>query len=160
MSAGINTVISKTLNIFTIANDFFSHRRGKSMPKKITATYTLLMPLADIQAQAEQGNAEQQYVLANLYCNGEGVAQDYRQAAKLFYHAALQDHRGAQSKLGLCFEYGYGIGKDEEEALRWYARAQQTGHTTPDSGITGETKSRIIPLAIAILIGYALAKFL
>jgi len=152
-------MISKTLNIFSYATDFFSGLNSKTSPKKIIATYTLLMPLAEIQSLAEQGDAEQQYVLANLYCNGEGVAQDYRQAAQLYYKAALQNHTGAQSKLGLCFEYGYGVGKDEEEALRWYTSAQQTGHSI-NSDLADGSKSRIIPLVIAIVIGYFLAKFI
>jgi TPR repeat protein len=58
---------------------------------------------------------------------GEGVAQDDEQAAKLFRKAAELGHPGGQYFLGRCFEKGRGVGKDMTEALRWYRRAGENG---------------------------------
>ena len=50
---------------------------------------------------AEQGHAEAQFNLSLMYCNGEGVLQDYNEAVKWYPKSAEQDNRLAQATLGL-----------------------------------------------------------
>ena len=42
--------------------------------------------------------------------------------------AAEQGYARAQSNLGLAYEYGRGVGKDNREAVRWYRKAAEQGH--------------------------------
>jgi TPR repeat protein len=50
---------------------------------------------------ADQGNARAQFNLGVLYANGQGVAQDYAEAARWYRKAADQGHADAQNNLGL-----------------------------------------------------------
>ena len=45
--------------------------------------------------------------------------------------AAEQGHAWAQFNVGICFEEGKGIGKNIEEAFKWYMKAAEQGH--PDA---------------------------
>jgi uncharacterized protein len=63
-----------------------------------------------------------------MFENGEGVAQDYAEAVRLYSLAAAQGHAGAQANLGLMFENGQGVAQDRAEAIRWYRLAAAQGH--------------------------------
>lgn len=74
---------------------------------------------------ADQGNAEAQFYLAQLYMKGEGVPRDDKQAAKWYRFAADQGVALAQYNLGIYYEQGTGVRKDIGEAVRWYRRAAE-----------------------------------
>ena len=85
---------------------------------------------------ADQGDAMAQYQLGKFYDGGEVVAdKPFRQtadnlwlAAKWFHRAAEQGHAESQYKLGKCYRYGWGLEKDEVEAMKWYRKAAEQGH--------------------------------
>ena len=54
---------------------------------------------------ADQGNADAQFFLANMYSQGSGVTQDYREATKWNRLAAQQGMARAQLTLGVAY-YG------------------------------------------------------
>ena len=58
---------------------------------------------------------------------GEGVAQDYAEAVRLYRLAADQGDADAQFNLGVMFEYGQGVAKNRAEAIRWYRLASTQG---------------------------------
>ena len=47
----------------------------------------------------------------------------------LFTLAAQQGHSDAQYNLGVCYRNGYGVVKDDKEAVRLYTLAAQQGHS-------------------------------
>jgi TPR repeat protein len=59
--------------------------------------------LAELRPLAEQGNAEAQYSLANLYRDGRGVPRDDEQAAALYQSAAEGGSWWAALDLGLLY---------------------------------------------------------
>lgn len=61
---------------------------------------------------AEQGKSQAQYNLGCSYRDGQGVSQDYSQAAQWFRKAADQGYAPAQSDVGLLYEYGHGVPQD------------------------------------------------
>jgi len=67
----------------------------------------------------EQGDAEAQYNLGVMYYSGEGVPEDYTEAAKWFRKAAEQGHAEAQYNLGVMYDSGDGVPKDDVEAYAW-----------------------------------------
>ena len=78
---------------------------------------------------AEQGNAEAQAMLGLMYANGEGVAQNDREAVKWFHLAADQEHKGAQYSLGLGYAKAKGgITQDYQEAVRLFRLSAAQGH--------------------------------
>ena len=67
----------------------------------------------DYRSDAEQGLAEAQFNLGLCYYNGDGVLQDYNQAAYWFTKAAEQGDASSQYSLGLCYNTGEGVPKSK-----------------------------------------------
>ncbi|MGB7768661.1 MAG: response regulator [Verrucomicrobiia bacterium] len=59
------------------------------------------------------------------YSRGEGVPQDYAEAAKWFRKAAEMGFARAQSVLGVCYGNGVGVPKDEIESFKWCQKAAE-----------------------------------
>ena len=55
------------------------------------------VPLVEI---ADEGSADAQYLLGLMYAQGQGVAQDFYQAGKMYRLAGDQGHAAAQ--INLC----------------------------------------------------------
>ena len=70
---------------------------------------------------AQAGFPEAQYQLARMYHRGYAV-QDDAEAARLYQLAAEQDHAMAQNNLGVMYEQGRGVERDEALAARWYRK--------------------------------------
>jgi TPR repeat protein len=79
------------------------------------------------QLAAAQNLDEGQYMLGYMYCNGNGVAQDFAEALRLFQLAAAQGHPYALFMVAECHEKGRGVRENNAEAIRWYRRAQEAG---------------------------------
>ncbi len=77
----------------------------------------------DTVRSAEKGEVDSQFMLADAYYNGEGVAQDYAKAAHWFAKAAEQDDFEALYCLGVCYENGHGVEKDPHKAFELYLQA-------------------------------------
>lgn len=79
------------------------------------------------RAAAEQGDADAQYVLANAYWNGRGVAMDKREAVRWYREAAEQGHAEAQLGMGLAYANGDGVSINVPMAVDWYRKAAEQG---------------------------------
>ena len=84
-------------------------------------------PLADLRAQAEQGDAATQYELGRRYADGRDVARDDTEAARWYRLAADQGLAQAQARLGALYADGRGVAQDYTEAVRWYRLAAGQG---------------------------------
>ena len=72
---------------------------------------------------AEQGDAEAQVNVGEIFERGLGAAPNY-EAARLWYEkSAAQGNRRAQFNLGTFFEQGLGVAPDPMQALNWYRQA-------------------------------------
>ncbi|APE42087.1 hypothetical protein BOO69_00680 [Sulfitobacter alexandrii] len=81
----------------------------------------------DIEARAEQGQAEAQFALGQRHHTGDGVMQDYAEAAHWFELAAAQGHPDAANLLARYRFEGLGVEQDRAEALRLFEAAAETG---------------------------------
>jgi hypothetical protein len=84
---------------------------------------------------AERGDASAQFVLGNMYENGEGVKQDYQQAMSWYRKAAELGNASAQSNLGTMYEHGEGAVKDLRQAMSWYLKAAMQGNAQAQSNL-------------------------
>lgn len=84
--------------------------------------------ISAVRAEAEHGDAENQYRMGLLYTNGKEVPQDYATAREWFYLAAQKDHADSQYMLGVALTSGRGIRKNHEQAATWFAKAAKQGH--------------------------------
>jgi len=69
---------------------------------------------------AEQGNAEAQFSLGNMYAEGHGVPQDDQQSISWFRMAAEQGFAPAQVNLGVMYTLGQGVEQSLVEAHKWF----------------------------------------
>lgn len=81
----------------------------------------------ETRTSAEKGNAVAQNNLGVMYATGNGVAQDYKAAAKWYERAAEQGYAVAQHNLGGLYEQGLGVPQDPAAAAVWYALGAEQG---------------------------------
>ena len=60
-------------------------------------------------ALAEQGDADAQNNLSAMYCKGQGVTQDFKEAVKWYRQSAEQGGADAQYALGGMYGNGQGV---------------------------------------------------
>ena len=77
------------------------------------------------QPLADAGDSRAQFAVGILYYAGEGVPQNYFDAAWWFNQAAEQGHAAAQFNLGNAYKNGWGVNKDDKEAVRWWRAAAE-----------------------------------
>lgn len=75
--------------------------------------------LQTLQTQANQGIAEAQNGLGELYAKGKGMPQDYDQARLWYEKAAAQGHPHAQNNLAELYFAGLGVPQDFVRAYMW-----------------------------------------
>jgi hypothetical protein len=78
--------------------------------------------------RANAGDMEAQFTLGEMYDRGDGVPQDFAQAAEWHLKAAAQGLAEAQAELGDKYRTGRGVPKDFAEAVAWYRKAAEQGH--------------------------------
>ena len=87
--------------------------------------YEVCSDLASCQPLAEQGNAEAQFNLADIYDEGLlGVAKNPEKAALWYTKSANQGNEAAMVSLGDLYYYGSGgVPKDQAKSIEWYQKA-------------------------------------
>jgi TPR repeat protein len=75
-------------------------------------------------------NADAQLRLGLLYQTGQGVPQDYAQAAAWIREAAEQGNAVAQNFLGFLYSTGQGVPQNYAEAAIWFRKAAAQGHAS------------------------------
>src|SRR5260370_22631528 len=85
------------------------------------------IPFDRLQKEAEKGNAQAQYYLANAYYNGNGIARNPVEGANWLLHAAEQGHVQAQCDLGVMYQKGNGVAQSYQDTLKWYRIAAEQG---------------------------------
>ena len=87
--------------------------------------------LKELEPLAEQGeNVEAQYMLGKMYLKGEGVPQDFVEAAMWIRKAAERGNPEAQNDLGKMYMAGSGVPPDHMWALIWFDLAAKHGKTS------------------------------
>lgn len=80
------------------------------------------------RVKAVKGDVAAQFNLGMMYVRGEGVSQDYKEAAKWLRNPAEQGYDVAQFTLGEIYAGGKGVDQDYGEAASWYLRAAEQGN--------------------------------
>jgi hypothetical protein len=68
-----------------------------------------------------------QYTLGVFYEEGDGIAKDSAEAARLYRLAADLGHVKAQCNLGAFFTRGHGVTHDDTQAAKWFRLAAEQG---------------------------------
>ena len=75
--------------------------------------------VATLLERARRGDVAAAALLGRLYETGQGVPQDYFEAAKWFYRAATRGHGGAQYALAMLYNKGRGVRRDYVLSYMW-----------------------------------------
>lgn len=102
-----------------------------------------------ISDSAEQGNAIAQYSLGVLYDIGNGVPQDYTEAAKWYRLAADQGNAFAQNNLGAAYNVGNGVPQDYILAHMWTNLATTNGYEN-DPSIRDIIATKLTPTDLSV----------
>ena len=87
------------------------------------------MQISKLRKKAAAGNAEAQRELAELIFD-----EDLEEATSLFQLAAEAGDAQAQFKLAGLYEQGNSVPKNDEEAFRWYSKAESQDYSNfPDN---------------------------
>ena len=88
----------------------------------------------ELLKRAQNGDVYAQYNLGLAYFNGEGVEQDYAEAAKWWRLAAEQRSARAQLNLGLMYRIGQGTIRDLVYSHMWFNIASSLGFSAAEVG--------------------------
>ncbi len=81
-----------------------------------------------LRLKAEASDARAQVELGLRYIDGQGVLQDYGQAANWLRRAAMQGDAQGQLELGVMYVNGEGFPADLLEGYAWYLLSSQQGN--------------------------------
>ncbi len=81
----------------------------------------------DLLTRANSGDTFAQMMLGDMFAAGEGVVQDYSEAATWYRLAAYRGVAKAQLSLGLLYSQGQGVEKNLERAYQWVYTAAAKG---------------------------------
>ena len=129
------TIILACLPITPALADFndgvFAYSRGE-----YEQAYNTMRSLAET---SEHGLA--QYYVAMMYLQGNGVGQNYEEAAKWFRKASEQRIKQAQYRLAELYMKGRGVPKDYEYAYAWYRVGAEHRHKKSMGAITAASEN-------------------
>ena len=91
--------------------------------------------IQQLRAQAEKGNVEAQFALAQVYDRGREVPIDKAEAVRWYMRAAEQGDAFSQYLLGNNAWNGTGMPKSEQAAVRWWQRAAAQGFAPAQSSL-------------------------
>lgn len=133
MKAFYRSVVITALCLFAVTaladfNDgVYAYSRGE-----YKQAYDTMRPLAEI---SDHGLA--QYYLGMMYLRGDGVEQNYADAAKWFDKAARQRIKQAQFRLAELYADGKGVPRDYEYAYAWYRVGSEHKHSRSIDALAG-----------------------
>lgn len=98
-------------------------------------SYSFAGELEELIVKANQGDASAQNDLGLMYAAGQGVPQNYEQAAIWYAKAANQGVTAAQFNLGLMYSKGLGVPQDDKRAAVLFTKVANTGHADTQFGL-------------------------
>ena len=72
-------------------------------------------------------NGDEKFSIGMLYVRGQGVPQDYAEAAKWIQQAADKGHAEAQTTIGAMFLLAKGEPQNDAQAAEWFRKAAEQG---------------------------------
>lgn len=119
---------------------------GLDTAKELLAAGKLSDARTLLEAEANEGNAEAQYLLAQLLVTLSNGAADNASALAWLQRAAAGGYADAQYLLGVRYERGEGVLPDDAEAVTWYRAAARQGHPEAAARLRAIYRDAGVPL--------------
>ena len=84
--------------------------------------------IAQLRAAANRGDATAQHELGVKYFTGDGVPEDFTEAASWIRKSADQSLPAAESDLAEMYKVGLGVSSDAEQSAAWFRKAADQGN--------------------------------
>jgi peptidoglycan hydrolase-like protein with peptidoglycan-binding domain len=107
---------------------FLSRLRESTVSAPKTGSLSANLSVIDLMVYANEGNAEAQFRVGNVYFMGFGMPPNKPEGIRYFRLAAAQGHILARFQLGSLYETGVGVEQSYSEAARWYRLAASQGY--------------------------------
>lgn len=86
--------------------------------------------------EADNGHADAQWVVGNMFASGDGMRHADPETAAFYYkESAKQGHLEAQISLATLYRLGKGVERDFTEAAKWLYKAAEAGHPVAQSDL-------------------------
>lgn len=129
MAGGGFVTAGLALGIFlNLTNSGISDPALSPMQSNLAQVYAGELPqsiVSKVVALANNGDANAQNKLGDLYFYGAGVKQSYKEAYNWHQKAAKQGHTIAKYNLSIANSNGLGVEKNTEKAKVWFDSAQK-----------------------------------
>lgn len=100
---------------------------GSVKSSRLDMPTAMIGPLS-LRLAAANGDSSAQFEVGARFAEGEGVSQNFAEAAKWYQRSAEQGFALAQYRLGTLYERGLGLKVDRKQASIWYLRAAEQGN--------------------------------
>ncbi len=139
-SIGPKTSISREVSLATAdqgsaGGTVVKNGRGTAQSASALDFGKYLVALKKSKPLAEQGNPLAQFMLGASYASGQGVPQDYSQAAAWYHKASEQGEMNAQNNLGALYNNGQGVPQDFDQAALWFRKAAEQGEMNAQNNL-------------------------
>ncbi len=114
-------VLFAVIAFFLLTTDYLAWGKGAAARGEHERAYGYFVKAAN------QGNAEAQFYLGDMFHHGKGVKQDYAKAIEYYRMASEKSQPEAMYGLGQLYFTGKGIARDQREGARLYLLAAKAG---------------------------------
>jgi TPR repeat protein len=90
---------------------------------------------AELQKEADHGDADAEVKIGLMYENGNGVAQNWFSSMEWFKKAADQGNGGGEASVGDLYFNGYGVQQDYAKAMECFKKAADLGDADAEAKI-------------------------
>ena len=115
-----NTTISPE-DAMRLGEDYFYGQNNKNINISEALKY--------FNIAAKQNNSNAEYMLGTIYFDGLSVSKNLEKAVSWFEKAVEHKHAKACLRLAMCYENGWGIASDHNQAIRLCKQALALGET-------------------------------
>ncbi len=81
-----------------------------------------------------------EFLLGDMYLNGDGVAQDYGEALRYLTRSANAGNAVAQNNLAYMYAVGKGVEKNHQKAVEWGMKSAMQGNAQAQLSVAGAYK--------------------
>lgn len=128
----IQTVTETIIDAGRVKGDDVSLAEDSGAGRQNSAEDNNAIDIDSLLRAAEQGDADAQFILAELYYkmyeDGDGTEKDLEEAIKWYQAAAGRGDARAQFEIGWCYQSGEGVEEAPEKAVQWYRLSADQGY--------------------------------
>ena len=139
-------IIALCIGYFTYSSTAFANNFEKGKSAYLSHAWNLAV--YELRPLADEGHAEAQLLMANMYSDGVGVKKNDKKARELYELSAHKGNNNAMLALATIYSDGVDVPKDKKKGAYWFTKSSEWGNqvaqfTLASMLINGEKESDI-----------------